>query len=173
MSNLKYVSIGSKYECTTPCANSCVGCPMMSGKNSFLTNGKKYKTEKGNCKTRNLIYGATCKTCDKMYVGRTTQLLLKRIYGHRSYQKQYSVNQNGIDENSTDIEKDRYSLAIHLHKEHSIMGSESLDDNYKFTILEKCTPKSIDVKEHFWIQKLRTITPHGLNLNSPLGLPLL
>ena len=70
-------------------------------------------------------------------------------------------------------EKDKYSLATHLHIEHGIIGPRALDDYYVFTILEKCTPKSLDVKEHLWIQKLRTITPHGINLNSPLGFPLL
>ena len=69
--------------------------------------------------------------------------------------------------------KDRYSLAIHLHREHNIVSIHGLDDHYSFTVLEKCTPKSIDVKEHTWIQRIKSLTPFGLNLNSPLGFPLI
>ena len=145
----------------------------MSGNNEILGKNGKVKTAKGNCKTRNIIYGATCKICVKNYVGKSTQLCHKRINGHRHFQKKYSQNQNIVNDASNLIEKDKYSLATHLHKEHGIIGYTSLDDNYTFTILEKCTPKSLDVKEHLWIQKLRTITPHGINLYNPLSLPLL
>ena len=69
--------------------------------------------------------------------------------------------------------KDRYSLAIHLHREHVIKLVEGMDDYYEFTLLEKCTPKSIDLKEHMWIQKRKSLVPFGLNLNSPLGFPLI
>ena len=67
---------------------------------------------------------------------------------------------------------DRYSLALHLHRDHNIVLENGLDDYYTFTLLEKCSPKSIDVKEHLWIQKLKSLPPFGLNLNSPLGFPL-
>ena len=126
-----------------------------------------------NCKTRNIIYGATCNICEKKYVGKSTQAFHKRINGHRNYQKKYSQNQNIVNDNSSIEEKDNYSLATHLHKEHGIIGCTSLDDNYFFTILETYPLKSLDVKEHLWIQKMKTVTPHGINLKSPLGLPLL
>ena len=145
----------------------------MSGLDSISSNGKTFKTGKGNCKTRNFIYGAGCRLCDKKYVGKSTQLCHKRINGHRAYQKKYSLNQGVVSDDLDDKERDRYSLATHLHNVHGIIGNTCLDDNYTFTILEKCTPSSLDVKEHLWIQKLRTLTPHGLNLNSPLGFPLL
>ena len=174
LSNLKYVSLGNKYGCTMPCGQPrCDSCPLMSGKNEVSANNKTFKTSKGNCKTRNIIYGATCKICIKNYVGKSTQPCHKRINGHRSSQKKYSQDQNVITENLSMPEKDKYSLATHLHKEHGIIGCTSLDDNYTFTILEQCTPKSLDVKEHLWIQKLRTVVPLGLNLYSPLGFPLI
>ena len=174
LSNLKHVSLGSKYGHSNPCAQrSCQTCPLMSGKNEILGKSVTFNTAKGNCKSRNIIYGATCKLCEKNYVGKSTQVCHKRINGHRSSQKKYSQNQNVVNDDSKLSEKDKYSLATHLHKEHNIVSCTSLDDNYLFTILEKCTPRSLDVKEHLWIQKLKTVTPQGINLCSPLGLPLL
>ena len=173
LSNLKYISIGNKFGFTSPCGNTrCASCHLMSGLDSISSNGKTFKTGKGNCKTRNFIYGVTCKICDKKYVGKSTQLCHKRINSHRAFQKKYSENRHIVD-NLNESEKDKYSLATHLHIEHGIIGNTCLDDNYNFTILEKCTPSSLDVKEHLWIQKIRTLIPHGLNLNSPLGFPLL
>ena len=168
LSNLKYISVGSKFGHSNPCGQqSCLSCPLMSGNNEILGKNGKVKTAKGNCKTKNIIYGATCKLCVKNYVGKSTQPCHKRINGHRHFQKKYSENQNIVNDVSNLIEKDKYSLATHLHKEHGIVGCMSLDDNYVFTILEKCTPKSLDVKEHLWIQKLRTITPMVLTYIIP------
>ena len=140
---------------------------------NILNKRTKVNTAKGNCKTRNFIYGATCKLCKKNYVGKSTQPCHKRINGHRDSLGKYVGNQNIITGNSSLEEKDKYSLAIHLHKEHNVLTRTGLDDNYEFTILEKCTPRSLDVKEHLWVQGLKTISPFGLNLYSPLGFPLL
>ena len=39
----------------------------------------------------------------------------------------------------------------------------NFNETYKFTILAQCNPKSLDISEHKWIKKLKTITPYGLN----------
>ena len=145
----------------------------MSGK-SEITNSKnkKFKTGNGNCKTQNCVYCASCNICNKNYVGKSTQPEHKRINGHRTDMKRYMNNPGILNVNSDISEKDKYSLATHLHSEHNIISQSGLDDYYKFTILEKCTPKSLDVKEHLWIQKLKSLSPFGINLNSPLGFPL-
>ena len=66
LSNLKYISVGSKFGHSNPCGQqSCQSCPLMSGNNEILGKNGKVKTAKGNCKTKNIIYGATCKLCVK------------------------------------------------------------------------------------------------------------
>lgn len=146
----------------------------MSGKDEiYNTKNKKFKTAMGTCKTRNCIYGATCKICDKKYVGKSTQPEHKRINGHRSNMKRYMENPTILNGETDLKEKDKYSLATHLHQEHNITSPHSLDEQYSFTILEKCTPKSLDIKEHHWIQRLKSLSPFGLNLDSPLGFPLI
>ena len=174
-SNLKCVSLGKKYGLSKPCTQPrCKTCALMSGKDVIVNSkNKSYKTSMGNCKTNNCIYGATCNVCGKNYIGKSTQVEHKRINGHRLDMKKYMENPQIVNLNTELREKDRYSLAIHLHRDHSITSIHGLDTHYLFTILEKCTPKSIDVKEHSWIQKMKSLTPFGLNLNSPLGFPLI
>ena len=134
---------------------------------------KKFKTGIGNCKTKNSIYAANCKLCGKHYVGKSTQPEHSRVAGHRTDMKKYMNSPQVAENDEEGNNKDRYSLAIHLHREHNISSINGLDEYYTFTVLEKCTPKSIDVKEHAWIQKMKSLTPFGLNLNSPLGFPLI
>ena len=62
---------------------------------------------------------------------------------------------------------------MHLYNDHNINNPEAFEESYQFTILEKCSPKSLEVKEHLWTQKLKTLYPAGLNLYSPLGFPIL
>ena len=170
LSNLKYISLGEKYGHSRPCGKPrCKCCPLMSGNDFILKGTSKLKTAKGNCKTRFICYCARCKICSKKYVGKSTQQCNCRVNGHRDCLRQY-VNCRGEVDLTED--NDRFSLALHLDKEHNIRSLTGLD-NFEFTILEKCTPRNLDLKEHLWIQKLRTITPYGLNLNSPLGIPLL
>ena len=71
------------------------------------------------------------------------------------------------------MNQDEYALGLHLYKDHGLRDFGDFDKNYELTVLEKCTPSSLDVKEHFWIQKLRTLSPLGLNSVDPFGLLLL
>ena len=147
---------------------------MMSGNNCIRgSNGRKFYTAPGNCLSRNILYAATCQLCYKNYTGRSTQQHSSRNNGHRAkyirYVKQVA---NGVAMNIGDLD-DEYSLGIHLHDVHGITDADGFDNNFRFTILENCNPRDIEKKEHIWIQKLRSLYPHGLNLNSPFGLPLL
>ena len=175
LSNLKYVSTGKKHGISGPCAQRlCKTCGLMSGKDEIINGkNKKFKTGKGNCKTRNCIYSGTCKICHQNYVGKSVQPQHKRVNGHRNDMKKYMNNPTILNIIYDLSEIDKYSLATHLYKEHNIISQNGLDNCYSFTILEKCTPKSLDVKEHLWIQKLQSLYPFGLNLNSPLGFPLI
>ena len=146
----------------------------MSGKNEIIDKRNKHKTAKGNYKTRNIMYDVKRKLCvNKRYVGKSTQPCHMRINGHRSSLKKFVENQSVLNDGSSLKDKDKYSLAIHLYKEHNILSVTGLEDNFEFTILEKCTPKTLDLKENLWIQRLKTISPLGLNLYSPLGFPLI
>ena len=173
----KFISTDPKFGITSDCSRAkCKSCVYMSNKDKIKsTSGKLYKSGLGNCTTKNCIYFAECNLCTKSYVGKTTQMLCGRISEHKSYYNKYR-NKNGILSSGANKEKDtldRYSLGIHLYNEHKIDSPNGFEDSYKFTILERCSPFNLDVKEHLWVQKLRTLFPIGLNFYSPLGFPLL
>lgn len=175
LSNSKRISLNNKHGCSTTCNRiGCKNCKMMSG-NSYIraSSGRKFKSAPGHCVSRNTIYAANCQICSKNYVGRSTQMFACRNNGHRAkYIKYVKQIEKGVKINIGDLD-DEYSLGIHLHDEHSISDPNGLDNHFKFTILENSSPRDLCKKEHLWIQKLRTLYPHGLNLISPFGLPLL
>ena len=140
----------------------------MISKRDFVTDirGKRFKTAKGKCSSKNLIYHARCKHCDKVYVGKTTQALHGRIAGHRGKFFECLVN-DGHQPNDDDL------LGLHIYHNHQLGHRSDFDESYEFTILENCNPRDLDVKEHVWVQRLRTVTPYGLNSHDPFGIPIL
>ena len=93
-----------------------------------------------------------------------------RTSGHRS--KFYEILRKNGEIGEVE-NKDEYVPGLHLFNDHNLRQQDDFDKSYELTILEKCTPASIDVKEHFWIQKMRTLAPFGLNSVDPYGIPLL
>ena len=176
LSNSKKTALKNMYGTSVPCnrGNGCKNCLLMSSNNFIISSsGKKFYSAPGNCMSKNIVYAASCQICHKNYVGRTTQHLSSRNNGHRAkfvkYGKQIA---KGVRVQVEDLD-DEYSLGIHLHDQHNIKDGLGFDGNYRFTILENCSPRDLPKKEHLWIQKLRSLYPFGLNMNSPLGLPLL
>ncbi len=63
----------------------CVFCPMLnkSGRIISTRTGCEYECKRNiTCKSNNLIYCITCKTCKKQYVGQTGDSIHKRFSGH-------------------------------------------------------------------------------------------
>ena len=173
----KFISTGPKYGTTSNCSRSrCKACIYMSNKVKVKdSSGKFHKTGSGTCTTRNCVYLAECKLCSKPYVGKTTQMVCGRISEHKSCYNKYRKNKGTIPKGETKEKDfaDKYTLGMHLYNDHKINSPEGFEESYEFTILEKCTPKILEVKEHLWLQKLKTLYPVGLNLYSPLGFPIL
>ena len=171
----KHISTGPLFGKTKGCTrNRCKTCPYMSNKDiSTSTSNNVFKTAPGNCTTRNVIYSAVCKLCSKPYVGKTTQMMCGRICEHKSCYNKYLKSKGNISPSNCKNFEDKFALAVHLYDEHGINNIQAFENSYEFTVLEKCSPKALTVKEHLWIQKIKSIYPLGLNLNSPLGLPLL
>ena len=132
------------------------------------SSSKIINTAGGSCISRMLIYHANCMICDKCYVGKTVQILGDRINGHRS--KFYSCLR-GIMEDK-DGDDDEFILGRHLVLCHNLQTDGAFNENYRFTILEHCSPFNLDLNEHKWIQRLKCIKPFGLNSHDPFGIPL-
>jgi hypothetical protein len=55
-----------------------------------------------------------------------------------------------------------------------ISGKPDFDLSYNTVfILKNSSPRSLEVNEHLFIQKLRTLKPYGINSCDPLSMPLL
>ena len=62
----------------------CLLCPLMSNTSSVSVGGKKIQCDGGDCRSRNVIYLFACRLCQLCYVGKTGQMLRKRVNGHRN-----------------------------------------------------------------------------------------
>ena len=173
----KFISTGPKHGATVRCNRTrCKACRYMSNKETVMdTNGKIYKSGSGTCCSRNCIYLAKCKLCSKPYTGKTTQMVCGRISEHKSCYNKYRNNKGKIPQEELKDKdfSDKYTLGIHLFEHHKLDTPMAFEESYEFTMLEKCNPKVLDVKEHLWLHKLKTLHPIGLNMYSPLGFPIL
>ena len=171
----KEASLGKPKGKTMPCktgkgrgrGKACMTCSMVSKKDYVVgPNKKRISTAKSCCKTRCVIYHASCHHCDKCYVGKTTQPLNNRVNGHRGkYYECLGFNGDRLDLDADDD----YALGLHLYLQHGLRDREGFNDGYEFTVLERCNPRNIDLKEHLWIQRLKCIKPYGLNSHDPFG----
>ena len=106
---------------------------------------------RNNCKTTNVIYDLYCEICKNVvYVGET-----ERTVGERK-------------EHLADIRHKRdKAVAIHFSA-----ANHSFKD-HKFVILERCMAYSCyyrRARERFWMERLNTITPNGINRKSQFGI---
>ena len=138
---------------TQKCGKSCAIC-----KHMHETNSNKVKEAKNmvfldriDCKTRNVIYGILCEQCNKVvYVGETGTMLYQRFANH------ISSIRRGKDEPIAN----HFNGQGHKLNNLKILGIEILKQN---NIHQR------KIRESFWIEKLNTISPEGLNQNKGVG----
>ena len=170
-------SLGPKYGFSRRCMKSrCKCCRLMSGKDTYVMErgGRKIKrkTAAGDCRVANVVYLALCKLCYKHYVGKTTQQINARTNLHRGCFVRY-VKSNGNVEVDSQEKMDRFAMGMHLYNEHGLRTKREFDEAYEIYILEVCSPRILDVREHMWIHKLKALEPHGINIGKTFGFSLL
>lgn len=139
-----------------PCRTvRCQACKVHanSPKNTVFSTTKKINikiNQKLSCYSKNIIYVITCKKCNIQYVGETARSLRERLTDHRSNIKSYK---------HTTISS-HFSQMNHAVEDLEILPIEKIPDNPNSLLTRK-------QREKFWILKLGTQHPLGLN-----GLPL-
>ena len=153
---------------------------MMCTEERRTINGCKFNSTNGTCSTYNVIYLFTCSICNKPYIGRTVCQLNSRVSQHRAaFYKALSLVKENFNDSLHDHpavvndKDDLYSLGLHLISDHNKTDKSDFNKFYKVQILENASPKNIDVREHLWIQKLKSLRPLGINRANPFSLPLL
>ena len=114
---------------------------------SATTGERFYAKATANCKSKNVIYLIECNKCGKQYVGETENALHLRMNGHRSdYNRKLPDKPVAVHFNSVG----------HTFNDLSILVIEQMwrdDSAHRKT------------RESYWIHTLRSLTPHGLNLD--------
>ena len=131
-------------------SNRCVVCKEhIKEGDSFISNSNNSSHRiRSNitCTTSNVVYLISCRVCGVQYVGETKNALKRRFYGHRS-----TVNTVKLD---TPVGH-HFNLPNHSISDMILQGIESLG-NRSDTVRAS--------REKFWMKRLRTIQPHGLNI---------
>ena len=150
----KKKSQGKCRPCLTKTNNLC--CRQINSTSSFTSHQTKQSYtifHNTTCKSTFVIYLLQCKKCSIQYVGKTETPFNHRLNNHRN--NAYKSKQDTIpacrhfNENDHDFNRDAKFTII-----------EQIQDNNK-THSQK--QKIILQRENFWILKLKTLTPYGLN----------
>ena len=161
---------------TEPCNHrNCKCCRMIGKEDSYTINGLKIRPAAGTCSSYNVVYIFICKLCrQKCYVGRTVRPLHERVAEHRAnYYKILNDPSIKFSDEYLGEDNDTYSLGGHLVDEHGLSSRIDFGLAYTVFILKNSSPRSLEVNEHLFIQKLRTLKPNGINSCDPFSMPLL
>ena len=125
----------------------CVTCKHLDTNNSFKSTvtGTHYPIRHSfSCSSSNLIYLITCKKCKKQYVGLTTHTLKYRVNHHRT---------NILTKKSIYL-CDHFNLPDHNIEHLAIQAIDTTTE---------ADPTTLRQLELYWIKKLQTLVPKGLN----------
>ncbi len=169
----KELALGKRFGKTKPCKHrNCMCCNMISSRDCYKFNKKLIKTAEGSCASYNIVYLVVCDICKKHYIGRSTRQLNTRIGEHRRNFYQIVDKKVSPVLNFCSDDKDDYALGAHLYN-HGYNDKSDFSKFYKVCILENCSPKVLEVKEHKFIHKLNSLNPFGINLSNPFSIPSL
>ena len=134
------------------CSKKCAVCPFITQEAELKTDTNIFRFNNHiNCKSSNLIYGISCKVCDRVvYVGETGTTMYERWQNHMSTVRRKTDN------------------PISRHFNSANHNMESMD----VICLELIRRNDIHlrkIRETFWINKLGSIHPKGLNMNYGVG----
>ena len=148
------------------CKNKkCRYCPKLDKCGEIISTQSSEKfTTKFNisCRSSNIIYGITCLTCQKQYVGQTKRKLAARFQGHF-----YSIK-NAIEAtNKGERRPAKDAVGLHFSRpDHN--GVQDLKICVlDFIHLPPQSERALKLRlkiEKAWIHRLRCTAPHGLNI---------
>ena len=141
---------------TGPCkckGNRCHVCLNVSETETFFcaVTHTPYKINHSfDCNDKCLIYLLTYKTCFKQYVGSTTDCFR---YRWNNYKCNDRKNARG-----------GACLQEHLFEHYNSEGHNVFLHDVSVTLIDKTDGKNPIKREHYWRNTLKTLVPHGLNV---------
>ena len=120
-----------------------------------------------DCRSKEVVYVIRCKNCNKMYVGETSCELHHRITQHRSDIKTKKTRPVPLHFNTICPGIDNFSV-VPVEKV-PLQG----DQDQEFPgMLSNKQIISLIIREQYWIAKLKTQMPHGINFRHELPPPI-
>ena len=104
-----------------------------------------------DCNSLCVVYLITCKVCKKQYTGSTVTKFRARFSQYKSNLKLYREGRRGFFQ-----EEQIEHLFNHGHN-----GSYM---DMMVQIIDFCDPNDQEKREDFWMDKLQTLYPEGLNM---------
>ena len=165
MDTLRTLKPPTTIEERPPCSNKCTLCGTYINPTFSLSipNRLPISVPKDlNCNSKNIVYAITCSFCKLLYVGQTSRTIRQRTIEHRS---------------NILTQQDK-PLANHINL--CPLRNQSNTNLFYITPLEHITPvecpftnrTNLINKENYWIKKLDTIEPKGINLLQDLPPPI-
>ena len=132
------------------CSNKCDLCKnYLVGNKIFHSacTGRFYSIRQElKCRSKNVIYLVTCKTCKVQYVGSTWN--------------EFKVFRFRIHKSAMLTTKATCELAVHFNPKKHHMS------DFEFIVIEKLVNKVLLTREAFWCSQLCTLQLYGLNKRS-------
>ncbi len=145
---------GSSTKCNRPRCSHCSFINENTSFNSMYTKETFNMRCDTNCATSNVIYLITCKKCSIQYIGQTSQQLSKRMNQHRSDIKNY------IDHNFNSHVVKHFNKSSHTLQHFSFQPIDIVNSDMERLL-----------KETYWIHRLNTVYPKGLNSKALYDIP--
>ena len=139
---------------STGCKNvSCLTCNNLSETLVFCSNvtNEIFKiNHQLDCNSQNIVYLLSCKVCGIQYVGQTSTRFRLRWNNYKSEARRFTSG------------KDVQQKFLHEHfagENHNDFESDCM-----ITIIDKSDPQDPTRRERYWIHRLKTLMPLGLNI---------
>ena len=143
------VAEGDRYFSKSCNSSRCSHCNNIDNACEFTSSntGETFTLRQNvNCKTSHVIYLITCKRCKAQYVGQTKQPVSKRMNSHRFDIRSF------MDPSWSTYVATHFNSNNHDLTDFSFMPIDmKINDNDRLC------------KETFWVHKLKTMHPDGLN----------
>lgn len=127
----------------------CTHCARINSSSTFTSTvtGETFSLRHNtNCQSKNVIYLISCKKCHKQYVGQTKQPVSKRMNSHK-----FDIT-NFKDPTFSTLVATHFNENNHSMADFTFMPVDVINNS----VNRLC-------KETFWIHKLKTLNPNGLN----------
>ena len=132
----------------------CLTCNNLSSTDTFKSTntGEEFKiNHEFNCNSKNVIYLLSCKVCGIQYVGQTRDRFRLRWNNYKSEARRMQLG-GQVQQKE-------------LHS-HFLMEDHDFEEDCSISIIDKTDPQNPTKREQYWITRLKTLSPIGLNIEN-------